>query len=182
MIRHAIPQLDAAACARIYAPYVDGAGTSFEERPPTPLEFAERIERVSAGYPWLLYERDGKVVGFAYATGHRARPAYRWAAETSIYVSPDHQGRGIGLELYRSLIDLLGRQRLQVACAGITLPNDSSVRLHEAIGFQPIGTYRRIGFKAGAWRDVGWWQLLLRPPREGPPPEPLGPQRLDATA
>lgn len=180
MLRHADPQHDAAACAAIYAPHVDGRGTSFEERPPTAEELGARIERMSARYPWLVDERDGEVVGFAYATGHRERAAYRWAAETSVYIRADHQGQGVGRQLYEALLDLLRRQRLHVACAGITLPNEASVRLHEALGFEPIGTYREIGYKAGAWRDVSWWQVILDPSSDGrPPTEPLGPQRLD---
>lgn len=178
MIRHADLGRDAAACARIYAPYVDGTATSFEESPPTMEEFAARIERVSTTHPWVVSERGGEIVGFAYATTHRTRAAYRWTAETSVYVDPEHQARGVGRELYKALLELLRRQRLQVACAGITLPNDASVALHEALGFERIGVYRRIGYKAGAWRDVGWWQLLLGTADGGPPPEPLGPQAL----
>jgi L-amino acid N-acyltransferase YncA len=178
MLRHADPRRDGAACAALYGPYVDSQATSFEERVPTADEFADRIERVSARHPWLVAERDGRVAGFAYATSHRERPAYRWAAETSVYIHRDHQGQGVGRELYGALLDLLRRQGLHVALAGITLPNDASVRLHESLGFEQVGVYRRIGFKAGAWRDVGWWQLLLGPVDDGPPPEPLGPQAL----
>jgi phosphinothricin acetyltransferase len=178
VIRNADPRLDAAACAAIYGPYVEGAGTSFEEHPPTADDFAARIERTSASYPWLVAERDGEVAGFAYASAHRERPAYRWTAESSVYVHRDHHGQGVGRELYEALIGLLRRQRLEVVCAGITLPNDASVGLHEACGFELVGTYRRIGFKAGEWRDVSWWQLFLGPEGDGRPPEPLGPQRL----
>jgi L-amino acid N-acyltransferase YncA len=178
MLRHADPQRDAAACAAIYAPHVEGRGTSFEERAPTEEQFAARIERVSERHPWLVAERGGEVAGFAYATLHRARPAYRWAAETSVYIHADHQGRGAGTELYTALIELLRQQGLHVAVAGITLPNPASVRLHESLGFEPVGVYRRIGFKAGDWRDVGWWQLFLTPQDDGPLPEPLGPQAL----
>jgi L-amino acid N-acyltransferase YncA len=180
MLRHADPGSDAAACAAIYAPYVDGKGTSFEERPPTAAELGQRIERISAKHAWLVSERDGEVAGFAYASPHRERAAYRWTAETSVYVGAAHQRQGVGRELYEALIGLLRRQRLQVACAGITLPNEASVRLHRALGFEAIGTYRRIGYKAGAWRDVSWWQLMLaEPAADAPPPEPLGPPRLD---
>ena len=178
MIRQADSRRDAAACAAIYAPYVATGATSFEESPPTAVELAARIERVSATHPWVVSERGGEVAGFAYATTHRTRPAYRWTAETSVYVGPAHQGRGVGRELYETLLELLRRQRLQVACAGITLPNDASVALHETLGFERIGVYRRVGYKAGAWRDVGWWQLLLGPPDDGAPAEPLGPQAL----
>ena len=180
MIRHADPEIDSGACATIYAPYVAGAATSFEELAPDADDFAERIERVSRTHPWLVAERDGVVAGFAYAAPHRARPAYRWTAETSVYVANGHQRASVGRELYGALIGLLRRQGLHVALAGITLPNDASVGLHTALGFRQAGVYRRIGYKAGAWRDVSWWQLVLRPEDDGRPTEPLGPQRLDA--
>ena len=180
MIRHADPDIDSGACATIYAPYVAGAATSFEELAPDADDFAERIERVSRTHPWLVAERDGKVTGFAYAAPHRARPAYRWTAETSVYVASGHQRAGVGRELYGGLVELLRRQGLHTALAGITLPNDPSVGLHSALGFEQAGLYRQIGYKAGAWRDVSWWQLDLRPNSDGPPAEPLGPQRLEA--
>jgi len=180
VIRHADPEIDSGACATIYAPYVAGAATSFEELAPDADDFAERIERVSRTHPWLVAERDGVVAGFAYAAPHRARPAYRWTAETSVYVANGHQRASAGRELYGALLDLLRRQGLYVALAGITLPNDASVGLHTALGFEQVGIYRQIGFKAGAWRDVSWWQLVLRPEGDGPPAEPLGPQRFDA--
>jgi phosphinothricin acetyltransferase len=179
MLRHAGPQRDAAACAAIYAPHVDGRGTSFEERPPSAEQLSERIARVSERHPWLVAERAGSVAGFAYATSHRERPAYRWAAETSVYVHRDHQAQGVGRELYEALLGLLRRQGLHVALAGITLPNPASVRLHESLGFERVGVYSQIGFKAGAWRDVGWWQLLLSPQSDDVPAEPLGPQALN---
>lgn len=180
MIRHADPDRDAAACAAIYAPYVAGAATSFEEQSPSAADFAERIARISATHPWLVAERDGEAVGFAYAAPHRARAAYRWTAETSVYVAQARQRDGVGRALYEALLELLRRQRLHRALAGITLPNAASVALHEALGFEPVGVYGEVGFKAGAWRDVAWWQLALAPGGgDGPPPEPLGPQRLD---
>jgi L-amino acid N-acyltransferase YncA len=178
MIRHADPQRDGAPCAAIYAPYVDGRGTSFEERPPARDEFARRIERVSAGHPWLVAERGSEIAGFAYATSHRERPAYRWTAETSVYIAGDHQGQGVGKALYGALFELLRRQGLHVALAGITLPNEASVGLHESFGFERVGVYRQVGFKAGGWRDVSWWQLMLAPLTSADPAEPLGPQRL----
>jgi L-amino acid N-acyltransferase YncA len=180
MIRHADPELDSGACATIYAPYVAGAATSFEEQAPDADDFAERIERVSLTHPWLVAERDGRVAGFAYAAPHRARPAYRWTVETSVYVAGGHQRDGVGRELYEALLGLLRAQGMQVALAGITQPNEGSVALHRSLGFEQVGTYRRIGYKAGAWRDVSWWQLVLSDGAagDGPPPEPRPPQRL----
>jgi L-amino acid N-acyltransferase YncA len=115
------------------------------------------------------------VVGYAYACPHRSRPAYRWAVEVSVYVATGRRRSGCGRALYVELAERLRGQGFQVACAGITLPNEASVALHESVGFVPVGVYRRIGWKDGAWRDVGWWQLELAPPGDGPPPEPQPP-------
>ena len=174
-IRSADPDRDAAACAAIYAPHVEASATSFEAQPPTAAELADRIERTVATHPWLVAENDGGVIGFAYACEHRTRAAYRWAADVSIYLAEPNRGQGLGRALYEVLLERLREQRFRVACAGVTLPNEASVRLHESLGFTPVGVYRRIGWKAGAWRDVGWWQLDLSPDGEDPPEEPLPP-------
>lgn len=192
MLRHADATTDAAACAAIYAPFVSDSAVSFEEEEPSAEEMAARIRRIEATHPWLIAEIDGVPAGFAYASPHRVRRAYRWAADVSVYVDPWHHRRGLGSMLYGALFALLRRQRLHVACAGITLPNDASVGLHESLGFSLVGIYRSVGWKGGAWRDVGWWQLQLSPPNEGEalpateiragagPPEPLDPQTLDS--
>ncbi len=175
-IRSADPERDAAACAAIYAPHVEASATSFEAEPPTAAELAERIERTGATHPWLVAESDGEVLGFAYACEHRTRAAYRWAVDVSIYLAEANRGQGLGRALYEELFERLRDQRFRVACAGVTLPNEASVRLHESLGFTPVGVYRRIGWKAGAWHDVGWWQLDLSPDGEDPPEEPLAPE------
>ncbi len=176
LIRPAVPgpdnDGDAAACASIYEPYVSHSAVSFEIVPPDAAELARRIELNSVTHAWLVAETDGRIAGFAYGGSHRARAAYRWATEVSVYVHAAHQRRGIGRALYGELLPVLARHGLQVALAGITLPNPGSVTLHEAIGFQPVGVYRRIGYKAGAWHDVGWWQLELIPAGSDPPKEP----------
>ena len=177
-VRHADPALDAAACAAIYAPYVEGSAITFDEVAPTAEQFAARIAEGSERYPWLVADQAGTVAGFAYASVHRTRAAYRWAADVTVYVHPDRRGAGVGRRLYEALLGLLRGQRLHTAVAGITLPNDASIALHRALGFEHVGTHRAIGWKAGAWRDVAWWQLQLAPHGDGPPPEPLGPQRL----
>jgi len=182
LIRHADPARDAAACVEIYAPYVTGTAVSFEEVVPTAQEFEAHIAATSERYPWLVLEDVGVVIGYAYAAQHRVRAAYRWAVDVGIYVDPARHRGGVGRVLYEALFELLRRQRLHSAVAGITLPNDPSIGLHRALGFEHAGTYRAIGWKAGEWRDVAWWQLALSPDgdneSEGPPPEPLGPQRL----
>ena len=172
-IRNADPERDSAACAAIYGPYVAETVVSLEESAPTPVEMRARIESVQAAYPWLIADRGGETAGFAYASRHRDRASYRWAADVSVYVSGAHHRRGVGRALYEELFARLRSQRLQVAIAGITLPNAASVALHEALGFRPVGIYRRIGYKLGAWRDVGWWQLELVPADPDPPAEPL---------
>jgi L-amino acid N-acyltransferase YncA len=176
LIRDADPVRDAAACAAIYAPAIEASPISFEEAPPDAAEMADRIARTQATHPWLVAEVDGEVAGYAYGCPHRSRAAYRWAVDVAVYVAEGHRRRGLGRALYEELIERLRRQRFQIACAGITLPNDASVRLHERLGFVLVGIYRRIGWKSGAWQDVGWWQLELFPPAERPA-EPLPPQR-----
>ncbi|MEA2195110.1 MAG: hypothetical protein QOG42_1544 [Solirubrobacteraceae bacterium] len=181
LVRHADPERDAAACVAIYAPYVAETSISFEEVPPTAARFAVHMAETSTRYPWLVLEDAAAVVGYAYATQHRTRAAYRWAVDVGIYVDPARHRRGAGRALYEALFGLLRRQGLRSACAGITLPNDASVGLHRALGFEHVGTYRSIGWKAGAWRDVSWWQLQLASGGDGdaaPPFELLGPQRL----
>lgn len=171
-IRDADPARDAAACAAIYAPHVEGSAVSFEERAPDAAELAQRIERYGASHAWLVAEREGEVVGYAYATAFNERPAYRWSAGVSVYVAEGEHGRGAGRALYEALFDRLRERGFRMACAGITLPNEASVGLHESLGFEQVGMNPEIGWKNGAWRDVGWWQLELTPPMAGPPPEP----------
>ena len=169
IVRAADPAADAAACAAIYAPHVDPGPASFEDVPPDAEELGRRI---AAAHAWLVAERDGVVAGYAYASPHRARGAYRWAVDVAVYVDGAHTRRGVGRALYARLLPALDALGFRTACAGIALPNDASVALHEAFGFEPVGVYRRIGFKAGAWRDVGWWQLQVRPDDLGPPTTP----------
>jgi len=168
LIRDADPQLDGAACAAIYAPYVTGSVASFEIEPPSAEEMSRRI---SAAHVWLVAERDGVVVGYAYGSAHRERAAYLWAADVSAYIGAEHHRSGIGRALYRQLFERLRAVGLWTLCAGITQPNEASNGLHRMMGFIPVGTYRRIGWKAGAWHDVEWWQLDLRPDEPGPPGE-----------
>lgn len=174
-IRDADPGRDAAACAAIYAPSVEGSVTSFELRAPAPEEIAARMRRYQRTHPWLVAERGGEVVGYAYACEFNRRPAYRWSASVSVYVAAGERGRGRGRALYQELFARLRRQRFRMACAGITLPNPASVGLHEHLGFRPVGVNREIGWKEGSWLDVGWWQLELAPAPDGPPPEPRPP-------
>lgn len=171
-IRDADPARDAGACAEIYAPHVEGSPVSFEEQAPDAGEMATRIERYGASHAWLVAEREGQVVGYAYATPFNQRPAYRWSASVSVYVAEEARGTGVGRALYEPLFQRLRERGFRMACAGITLPNEASVGLHQSLGFEQTGLNREIGWKQGAWRDVGWFQLELSPPGDGAPPEP----------
>ena len=174
-IREAVAERDAEACRDIYEPYVRNTAVSFEEAIPSVEEFEGRIRKTTATHPWIVMEVDGRVVGYAYATQHRPRAAYRWTAEVTVYIDSRYHRAGIGRRLYTELLVRLRRQGFRLAVAGITLPNPGSVGLHEAVGFEPAGIYKRIGWKAGAWHDVGWWQLDLQPGTTAAPREPLPP-------
>jgi L-amino acid N-acyltransferase YncA len=163
---------DAADVAAIYRPYVTDAVTSFELDPPGTDEMAGRIQSVLALAPWLVYAgADGHLQGYAYASRHHERAAYRWSVDVAVYISAAHHRRGVGRALYETLFSLLRLQGFYVAHAGITLPNAGSVGLHETLGFQPVGVYPAVGWKFGAWHDVGWWRLPLQElvPTPAPP-------------
>jgi phosphinothricin acetyltransferase len=172
IVRLADPTRDAAAIAEIYRPAVETSLASFEDVAPDATAMASRIATTLERTPWLVADEDGSVIGYAYAAAHRERAGYRWSVNISVYVTPGGQGRGVGRRLYDELLALLRRQGFVNAYAGITLPNPASVALHTAIGMRLIGTYEAVGFKAGAWHDVAWYQLRLTEPR-GTPAEPL---------
>ncbi len=149
---------DPAACAAIYRPYVKDTSVSFEAEPPTA---AQMRERMAGAVCWIVAELDEAVVGYAYATRHRERAAYRFACDVSVYLAAAHQGQGVGRRLYERLLAQLTARGFRMACAGIALPNEASVGLHTALGFQPVGVYRDIGWKHDRWHDVLWLQLPL---------------------
>jgi len=175
-IRDAVPERDAAICRDIYAPFVTDTWVTFEEEVPTVEEFRGRMTATMVTHPWLVFEADGRVVGYAYASKLRPRAAYRWTAEVTIYLAASHRGAGIGRRLYTELLERLRRQGFHMACGGVALPNEASVGLHRALGFEPVGVYRQVGWKAGAWHDVSWWQMELRPAGDAAPAELLPPQ------
>lgn len=162
---------DAAALAAIYRPSVVSGIASFEEAPPDEHEMAERIARVLAWTPWVVAVRGSEVLGYAYGARYRERAAYRWTVETSAYVAEAHHRTGVARALYAALLRLLHAQGFATAYARIVLPNAASVALHEAIGFAASHVLRGVGFKGGAWRDVGVWARELAP-RTVPPREP----------
>lgn len=160
---------DAAACAAIYAPYVTDSAISFEEVAPAAPAMARRI---GAALVWLVAEVAGVVVGYAYASPHHDRAAYRWAADVAVYVDRARHRGGVGRALYGELLVRLRDAGIRTVCAGVTLPNPASEGLHRSLGFAPVGTYERIGWKDGSWHDVAWYQLRLAED-DGPPREPV---------
>ena len=162
-IRIATPD-DATGIRAIYAPYIEATAITFHTEVPSEEQFAEQIRALLAEYPWYVAETEtGEVVGYAYASQHHPRPAYRWSVNASIYLDKDHQQQGIGRRLYAQLFETVKRQGFRVIHAGITMPNDPSVRLHESFEFRYVGTFPTAGFKLGSWKDVGWWVLDLMP-------------------
>jgi phosphinothricin acetyltransferase len=162
---------DAPACAAIYAPYVTDTAITFELDPPGSREVAGRIAQAQRTHAWLVLEDSGRVVGYAYGGPHEARPAYRWSCEVSVYLELGRRRTGGGRALYGALLDRLAERGYRTAVAGMTLPNEASVGLHRAMGFEPVGTYRRIGWKHGAWHDVAWVQRGIGTGSD-PPAEP----------
>jgi len=173
-IRAATPE-DAGAIAAIYAPHVLTGTVSFETEPPDARAIRARMASSDGLYPWMVAtagnDVDGGVIGYAYATRFRERPAYRFAVETTIYVADTAQRQGAGRLLYEALIDTLRAQGFTSAIGGIALPNEASITLHESVGFRRAGVYREVGYKHGQWIDVGFWQCDLNEPSV-PPVEP----------
>lgn len=154
----------------IYGPVVTDSVVSFEELPPDEAEITRRM-RTRPRLPWLVAEETDRVAGYAYASAHRLRSAYRWSADCSIYLGLEHRGRGVGRLLYTRLLAEVAALGYVTVFAGIALPNPASVALHEGLGFTPVGVFRSVGYKHGAWQDVGWWRQRLREP----PPSPAEP-------
>lgn len=152
---------DATACAAIYSPYVRDTAISFEVEPPSPAEMAKRIGSATRTHAWVVLEDDNRLVGYAYGGPHRERAAYGFSCEVSVYVEEGRRRSGAGRALYEALFKRLAGSGYRMAVAGMTLPNEASVGLHRAMGFEPVGVYRRIGWKFGAWHDVAWMQRAL---------------------
>jgi phosphinothricin acetyltransferase len=154
---------DGEQLSRIYAPIVRDTAISFEIDPPDAAEMARRIVETLPALPWLVADSGGEVLGYVYASRHRARAAYSWSVDTTVYIHAGARRTGVGRALYASLFSILTLQRFYSAYAGISLPNPGSVGLHEAVGFEKVGVYRRVSYKLGAWHDAGWWQREIQP-------------------
>jgi phosphinothricin acetyltransferase len=165
-IRPARPD-DAAGVLAIYAPIVRDTAISFEDEPPSCEEIAERIAR---SHVWLVAEAGGRIVGYCYAAQFHPRSAYRWSTEISVYLAEAARGRGLGAQLVETVLERLRELGFVNAFAGTALPNEGSLRLFESFGFEKIAHWDQVGFKLGAWHDVGWWQLRLQAPTTPPPP------------
>jgi L-amino acid N-acyltransferase YncA len=162
---------DAEQIQAIYAPFCRDTPVSFETQPPTVDEMRQRIVKTLSSLPWFVCDDGRQIVGYAYASQHRERAAYRWSVDVSVYVREGQRRSGFGRALYTSLLNSLRLQGFYNALAGVSVPNPASVGLHEAMGFQPLGVYQGIGFKNGSWHDVLWLQLQLRE-RASQPDEP----------
>ncbi len=179
MIRQA-EQGDARQIAEIYRPFCEDNCVSFETQAPDAAEIGARIGKTALKFPWLVDDRDGTIAGYAYASPHRVRPAYRWVAEVTIYIGDGFRGQGVGRALYSELFKRLRGQGYFKAYAGILIPNPPSQAFHESMGFRNVAMYRSVGYKLGAWRDAGWWQYDLQPEVDSPP-EPRPPSPVPAT-
>ncbi|MFH0778932.1 MAG: arsinothricin resistance N-acetyltransferase ArsN1 family B [Candidatus Eisenbacteria bacterium] len=165
-----VGEQDAEQTLAIYAPIVRTTAVSFEVEPPTVNEMRERIGDTIARFPWLVCEHGGTILGYAYSGEHRAREAYRWSVDVSVYVHPRARRSGVGRALYRSLFEILTLQGFFNAYARIALPNPASVALHRSQGFQLVGVFEAVGYKLGAWHDVSCWRLSLQAPVVPPRP------------
>lgn len=179
MLRFALPA-DAPALRAIYAQYI-GTSVTFEFELPSAAEFARRIEEVSAFYPYLVWEEDGRILGYAYAHRFAERAAYQWSAELSVYVDMTAHARGVGKRLYAALIDLVRLQGVRTVYGLVTSPNEKSERFHEALGFASAGVTKNVGFKNGGWHGVTTYELPIAPYDDMPaPPKPI--RTLDEAA
>lgn len=154
---------DAEAIARIYKHYVNNTAVTFEYIAPDEQEFAKRITDKLKKYPFIVAVDSGEVIGYAYASEYRARAAYGWDAELSVYVDCKHTGKGMGKRLYSALIELLSLQNTVTLYAGITFPNEASAALHSKFGFEYVGTFHAAGFKNGNWHNVMWYEKTIAP-------------------
>jgi L-amino acid N-acyltransferase YncA len=161
---------DAKEIRDIYAPNIIHTAYTFETEVPSVAEFEQRIKKYTEKFPWLVCLVNGKIAGYVYATSHRDREAYQWTCESSVYIHDDFKGKGIGKRLYAVLFELLKQEGYKTIYAGITLPNDASVLLHEKCGFKHFATYENVGYKLGAWQKVGWWKLQINDYDQKPSP------------
>lgn len=163
MIRQ-VKTSDAKLICGIYNHYVINTTITFEEEPVDEKEMTKRIETITASFPWVVYEEDNELAGYAYITEWRNRSAYRYSAESTVYLKPEHKSKGIGSALYERLIEESKKLTLHSLIGGIALPNNASIALHEKLNFKKVAHFQQVGYKLNQWIDVGYWQLFLEPP------------------
>lgn len=161
MIRE-ITANDSNAIANIYNYYITNTFITFEESPVDDSTIKERIERHNQNLPWIVYEQDNEIVGYAYASEWKSRCAYKFSVESSIYLKHDKFGKGIGTKLYQELLNRISKRNIHAVIGGIALPNKASVALHEKLGFEKVAQFKEVGYKFNTWIDVGYWELLLK--------------------
>lgn len=152
---------DAATCCDIYNHYIEHTIITFEEVPIDAGEMRHRIDTITASYPWLVFEDGDGIAGYAYAGPWKMRHAYRFSSESTVYLAPDRHARGIGTELYEALLPALREKSVRAVMAGIALPNDASIALHEKVGFEKVAHFREVGRKFERWIDVAYWECVL---------------------
>jgi phosphinothricin acetyltransferase len=157
----AVTEADSSAICEIYNHYIEHSIITFEETPVAVEEMAVRIGEITAALPWYVFDRAGEVLGYAYASAWKSRCAYRYSAETTVYLAERATGQRIGTRLYERLISELRSKSFHNAIGGIALPNEASVALHESLGFEKVAHFKQVGWKFDRWIDVGYWELLL---------------------
>ena len=166
-VRAAMPQ-DAEQLLEIYTPFVISedcsvSNVSFELEAPSVEEFRQRIVDISSKYPYLVGEKDGQILGYVYCHPYRERLAYQWSVEVTIYLAPAGQGKGLGRVLYEAMEEILRLQGITMLYSCITLGNEHSIKMHEALGYRLIGTFSKSGYKNGQWLDTVWLEKQLQP-------------------
>lgn len=164
---------DAEAVCSIYNHYVRSSIATFETTEVTQEKMRDRMKKFMR-WGFFIYESGGTILGYAYGGPHLEREAYRWSCNASVYVDPSAQRKGIGHALYSELFPLLKSRGLKNVYGGISLPNAASISLHEKMGLKQISTYKNVGYKLGAWHDVGWWHLQLGEYEKNPAEPRLG--------
>lgn len=153
---------DARSICSIYNYYILNSISTFELEPISVDETAKRIKLVKDKYPWIVYEQDGEILGYAYADEWKTRKAYKYSVESTVYLKDGESGKGTGSKLYKFLLDELKKMNIHAVIGGISLPNDVSVALHEKLGFKKIAQFKEVGKKFNKWIDVGYWELVIK--------------------
>ncbi len=159
---------DISGILEIYSPFIRETSVTFEEEIPDEMSFWERMQAIMAELPFLVCEIDGKIAGYAYASGYRSRASYRWSKEVSVYIHPNFQRKRVGYALYTSLNEMVKFQGVANLLAIITMPNESSVAFHEHFGYKKCAEFAKIGYKMSQWQNVGWFELFLQNENEPP--------------